>query len=123
MFTPGSCLVFPTNQIGLHFLIHLSPSICLGVSSTFAGQRLSKDDRIFEALGANDELSSTIGYGAYYYCRERVKKMKQNKQKQTNKQQTKTNKQKQTNKTNKTNKQTKESESVEMIVQKLKEEL
>ena len=65
LFTPGSCLIFPTNHIGLHFLIHLSPSICLGVSSTFAGQRLSKDDRIFEALGANDELSSTIGYGAY----------------------------------------------------------
>ena len=119
MFTPGSCLVFPTNHIGLHFLIHLSPSICLGVSSTFAGQRLSKDDRIFEALGANDELSSTIGYGAYYYCRERVKK--QNKQKQTNKQNKQTNKQKTNKQTKQTNK--KESESVEMIVQKLKEEL
>ena len=33
-----------------------------GVTSTFAGQRLPKDDDIFEALGNNDELSSAIGY-------------------------------------------------------------
>ena len=81
-------------------MILLSPSICLGVSSTFAGQRLSKDDRIFEALGANDELSSTIGYAAYYYCREGVEEW-----------------------VNPNNNKKKESESVEMIVQKLKEEL
>ena len=45
--------------------IFLSSSVCLavvGVSSTFAGQRLPKDDRTFEALGANDELNSSIGY-------------------------------------------------------------
>ncbi len=33
-----------------------------GKSSNFAGQRLPKDDIIFEALGNNDELSSAIGY-------------------------------------------------------------
>jgi cob(I)alamin adenosyltransferase len=38
-----------------------------GVSSNFAGQRLPKDDAIFEALGANDELSSIIGF-AREYC-------------------------------------------------------
>ena len=34
----------------------------IGVSSNFAGQRLPKDDHIFEALGSNDELSSYIGW-------------------------------------------------------------
>ena len=32
-----------------------------GMSSTFAGQRLSKAEAIFEALGTTDELSSMIG--------------------------------------------------------------
>ena len=34
----------------------------LGSSSTFTGERRVKDDRIFDALGNNDELSCTIGY-------------------------------------------------------------
>ena len=52
-----------TCMVSLH--IFLSLSVCLavvGVSSTFAGQRLPKDDKTFEALGANDELNSSIGY-------------------------------------------------------------
>lgn len=32
-----------------------------GMSSTFTGQRLPKDSDIFEALGCNDELNSTVG--------------------------------------------------------------
>lgn len=32
-----------------------------GMSSNFAGKRLPKDHIIFDALGANDQLSSTIG--------------------------------------------------------------
>ncbi|XP_064391812.1 corrinoid adenosyltransferase MMAB-like [Halichondria panicea] len=38
-----------------------------GVTSTFSGQRLPKTDVIFEALGANDELSSYVGL-AREYC-------------------------------------------------------
>ena len=35
-----------------------------GKSSNFAGQKLPKNDEVFEALGTNDELSSVIGYVA-----------------------------------------------------------
>lgn len=40
-----------------------------GKTSNFAGQRLPKDDAIFEALGNNDELSSSIGL-AREYCKD-----------------------------------------------------
>ena len=33
----------------------------VGMSSNFSGERLPKDHIIFEALGKNDQLSSTIG--------------------------------------------------------------
>ena len=39
----------------------------IGTSSNYAGQRLSKDDALFEALGSNDELSSSLGYLSYIH--------------------------------------------------------
>lgn len=46
-------------------------ALFLGVSSTFSGQRLPKDNDIFEAVGSTDELNSTIGYGSqrsFFVC-------------------------------------------------------
>lgn len=36
-----------------------------GLTSTFSGQRLLKNNDIFEAVGTTDELNSTIGYGMH----------------------------------------------------------
>ena len=49
-------------MLDLHttYIIHYM-HIYTGMSSNFAGKRLPKDHIIFDALGANDQLSSTIG--------------------------------------------------------------
>ena len=39
-----------------------------GTTGLFSGERLPKDNAIFEALGTNDELSSHLGYALGGLC-------------------------------------------------------